>query len=365
MLHLILRKESKMIKALTFSILILTVLIFACSKDKTSPTGPDNTVTTTWVEDGGYWSTLLDASSSDNYVYFSLSTGDMVSLTDEQAADNDSWDISFMRYHINLNGGLTGTKGVVAADLAAAGSADSISFAAVVDTSDMIGHDWTGDNYVFAVDDWYLYTGPPNHELLPTNNVYVIRDAEGKYVKFQVIGLENPGMPPNMGSVVCRFVYAASGADISGDPDTVTVDIGDSIGYLDFSTAMQVTPADPMSSADWDIAFTNYEIHLNSGYFGPGIAEAYPVYQDMLDPTDFDSLTLASTNDNAYFTDGIGSVFDNWYNYIHSTNRLPSKNHVYLIKANSKVYKLQIYSYYHLDTDVDGWYTFYWAELNL
>jgi hypothetical protein len=200
-------------------------------------------------------------------------------------------------------------------------------------------------------------------------NVYVLKDAEGKYVKFQVIEMSGGGMPPDMGTVVCRFVHAGDGSDVSGAPDTVTLDVGSGTGYVDFSTGMEVTPADPENSSDWDIAFTAYEIHLNNSLFGPGAATAYPAYSDtdlMPDPTDFDGLTDAPTQSQGYYPDQFESALTGWYIYTGPPNhRLLSKDHVYLIDTGDAIYKLQIYSYY---TNIEGsetsaWYTFNWLEL--
>jgi len=367
-LHLTLRKEGKMIKFLTFSVFTLTILIFACSDKKTTtPTGPDDTATSTWIEDGGYWRSLVDATSYDDYVYFSFVDEDTVTLTDEQATDNESWDIAFKRTYIILNGGVSGIKGVSGIDLEAIDSPDGTDFDAVADTSDVDGNSWIEDDYDLVVDEWYSYN-PQTHQLTPTNYIYIIKDAEEKYVKFQVIGMEGGGMPPDMGSITCRFVYAAEGYDVSGDPDTVTLEIGTGTGYLDFSTASEVMPADPMTSTDWDIAITSYEIHLNSNHFGPGVATAYPVYQELEDSTDFDEVSDAPTQSQGYFWDELGSILTDWYLYTGPPNhQILSLDHVYLIKSGDTVYKLQIYSYYHPDlgTEGDGWYTFYWAELDL
>src|SRR5215212_6215177 len=48
----------------------------------------------------------LNASSTDTLVYFSFATNTLVART----AD---WDIAFRRYEVRLNGGVSGTKGVL------------------------------------------------------------------------------------------------------------------------------------------------------------------------------------------------------------------------------------------------------------
>ncbi len=356
-------------KLLMIAPFILSVLFFACDDDKGNPIIPDDTTTSTWIEDGGYWSSLVDAESETSFVYFSFATQETVAVTDAQAPTSSAWDIAFKRYHVQLNGGLSGNKGVVGVDLAVAGSPDSTDFAAVVDTSDITISDWMEDNYSLSLDEWYSYN-PISHAVDPTYYVYLLKDAAGKYVKFQVIDIFDGGQPPDMGSVKLRYVYQADGPDVSGVPDTLTLIVGVGTGYVDFSTGMEVTPADPENSTDWDMAFTQYEIHLNSSLWGRGYASAYPAYQDSSltggNPTNFDGITTAVTNNTGYFTDVISSALtDWWYHMFDGTqSRLPSRDHVYLIKVDDSVYKLKIHSYYHPDTETAAAnITFHWAEL--
>ena len=135
--------------------------------------------------------------------------------------------------------------------------------------------------------------------------------------------------------------------------------------YVDFSAGITTTPADPLNSTEWDIAFQAYEIHQNSSVFGSGQTATYPVWQDQTDSTDFTETASAPTVPNAYFTDGLGSVLTNWYNYNGNTHQLSSKNHVYIIRHNDHFYKLQISSYYRDigGTPVSAWYTFKWLAL--
>lgn len=354
-------------KLLVLLPLLIIVAILACSdENNNNPITPDDTPTSTWNNDGQYWQSVLDATSGADYAYFSFATQDTVTLTGDEAANSSNWDIAFKRDYVILNGGVSGAKGVEGVDLAEAGSPDSTDFAVVIDTSDITGSDWQADRYNLVVDDWYDYD-PVSHTLDVNRNVYVLKDAAGNYVKFQVIGMAGGGMPPDMGSVTFRFVYAADGSsDVSGAPDTVSIDVGSGTGYVDFSTGSEVTPADPMESLDWDIAFSSYEIHLNATVFGPGAARAYPMYGDLDDPADFDGVTQAPTQSQGYFADQFGSVLTNWYDYNPDTHQLSSYGHVYLIKSDDAVYKLQISSYYRNvgGSPVSAWYSFKWARLD-
>ena len=344
--------------------ILIGALFFACSDDD-NPFIPDDAVTSTWYPDSGYWESLVNAESNDYYLYFSFNTQEAVAVSDNDASTNDDWDIAFKRYNVKLNGGLSGNKGVVGVDLAVAGSPDSVDFDSVVDTSDITSGDWVEDGIDLVVDAWYSYNYQ-THELTPTNNVYLLKDANGDFVKFQVIDLAGVSQT-DMGTVTCRFVYAGDGNDVSGAPDTVTLDVGTGIGYVDFSSGMEVTPGNPATSTDWDIAFTDYEIHLNCAVWGAGDASSYSAYLDDDltggDPTNFDGITTAVEAFGGFFPDSYESALSGWWGYNSDTHIVYTKDRVFLIKSEGNVYKLQITSYTHPETNTTGWITFRWAEL--
>jgi len=342
------------------------LLAVGCSDNKptNSNNPPQNTSTTEW-NDAGYWVTTIDATSSDRFVYYSLTSRDTVSLTDQQAESSTEWSIGFERSAIILNGGVSGMGGVAGVDLAAIGNADSTDFTGFSDPSIITDNDWVSDSYDLVVDDWYSYN-PISHMLDLTQYVYIMKDAAGNYVKFQVIGMEGNGMPPNMGTVSIQYDYAGATPDFPGTPDTISFDgSGGGPIYVDFSAGMTTTPADPQNSLDWDILFDAYEIHQNNTIFGMGSAGAYPVWGDQTDPTDFNETMSAPPVAQAYFPDQLGSVMTDWYNYDGNTHTLTSKGHVYVIKSGTAYYKLSIVTYYRdiNGTPVSGWFTIDWVEL--
>lgn len=355
-------------KVMLFLSLAAIMAVVACSDKKTTNSNPPTVSgVTVWDSVGGYWLSVVDGSASDSWKQFSFSRKDTISVADDQALTDTSWDIAFRRTIVKSNGGVSGIKNVEVADLARAHSPDSINFNGV---NDMIGigdSDWISDFYDYAVNEWYLYDHV-HHNLILTDYVYTLKDAAGKYVKFTVSGLYGGGMPPDMGNIVIRYVYADSGIDISGAGVTDTIMVGADTAYFDFSTGETVTPADPSSSLDWDFAIAAYDIHLNSGMFGPGQAAAYLNTDDSNNPrTDFDTIAEAETQPTAYFQDAAGSAFTDWYDYNENTHQLASKGHVYLVRVGADIYKMQISSYYANvnGTPTSGWYTFKWLKLEL
>lgn len=349
-----------------FLALVMIIAIVGCSDKKTTnPNPPASSSVTVWDSSGGYWLSIVDGSFLASYKYFSFTTKDTVSITDTQALTDTSWDIAFRRTVVKSNSGISGMKGVRVANLARAHSPDSINFNGVTDTTGIMGRDWISDYYDYAVGDWYTYD-QMHHTINLTNYVYTLKDAEGKYVKFTVGGLYGGGMPPNMGNIVIRYVYAASGTDISGIGVTDTVMVGADTAYFDFSAGERVTPADPQNSLDWDFAIAAYDIHLNSSIFGSGQAAAYLNTDSLDNPrTDFEGITVAETQPTAYSQDVAGSAFTEWYNYDENTHTLTSKGHVYLVRIGANIYKMQISSYYANvnGTPTSGWYTFKWLKL--
>jgi hypothetical protein len=357
-------------KLLPILALAMVAAVIGCSDKKSTnpnPTGREHT--TEWTTDttGSFWLSVVDGSSYTSFKYFSFGTKDTVSITDTQALTDTSWDIAFGRTVVKSNGGVSGNKHVEVVNLASAHSPDSIDFNGVTDTIGIRDRDWMSDSYAYAVGDWYTYD-QMHHTINLTNYVYTLKDAAGKYVKFTVSGLYGGGMPPDMGNIVIRYVYADSGTDISGAGIIDTIHVGPDTAYYDFSTGEVVTPANPSSSLDWDFAIAAYDIHLNSGMFGPGQAAAYLNMDDSNNPrTDFDTISEAETQSTAYFQDAAGSAFTAWYDYNENTHQLASKGYVYLVKVGADIYKMQISSYYTNvnGTPTSGWYSFKWLKLEL
>jgi hypothetical protein len=354
-----------------FGLFAVTILLFCwgCSDKKPTSSDPSDTSTTIWQSDSLYWETQnLDASSYSDYVFYSFAERDTVTLTFDQALSSTAWDIGFKRVGIILNDGTTGAGNVQGVDLAAINHPDSTDFMGFNDPSSIDSSDWGQGSYALVIDEWYTYS---MHTVTPTQYVYIMQDAVGtNYVKFQIIFIENAGMT-NMGTISIQYIYAADSHDFTGiTPDTLTFNDSDEGPiYVDFSAGTTTNPTDPLNSTDWDISFENYEVHQNNTIFGSGNVKTYEVWMNQSDSTDFNETTIAQTSAGAYFADAYGSPMTDWYNYIPGTDdttpQLPSKNHVYVIRDGSHIYKLQIMSYFHseLGPSVLGYYTFRWKEL--
>ena len=126
----------------------------------------------------------IDATSREAWAYFSFTTGDTVEVVDP--LNSMDWDLGFQRTKVILNGGISGPgKGsaVMLKDVefegvkeapAAGYAADSEQNLAIVAESEQ---------------GWYIYTGPPNHWILPLEQrVFVVQAANGTFAKVRFIG---------------------------------------------------------------------------------------------------------------------------------------------------------------------------------
>ncbi len=348
---------------------LLLAALFGCSNDdKGNNPGPQNTNSTTWDEAGQYWKATIDASSSTAYAYYSFETRDVVNLTDEQAKTANNWDVAFKKSYIKTNGGFSGPGNRSASNLTTAGVVGENQFSEVdmAEVSALQSGDWMQDGYDFALDSLWNYNFV-THQLTPKQYVYVLADANGNYVKFQLLEVIDGQAPPKQGRMVLKYVYQpiAASTDLTGTADIDTVDAEDGF-YYDFSAKAQVAIANPETSTDWDIRIYAYDVYLNGPLFGGGNASAFPIYDGLQDRTDFDGIT----NVNQYgpprwVNDELQSAFtvSDWYNYNSTTHQLTSKRHTYVIQSGGKNYKVEIVSYYDPDTQASGTYTINWAEI--
>lgn len=356
-----------MLRMLTLLGLALFVIFaIGCSDDDNptnSGTNPVAFTDTTWFDaTEGVYRTQIDASSYDQAAYFSFADA-----TTKSAAD---WDLSFQRYIINTNSGASaeGARNVKAAVLKDR-TYESVTLA------DTAGANWMADTLAYAIDGWFYYN-PTNHAFVVYGKVFSMIDAEGdNYIKLRIDSMVGNGMPPNMGTVYMTYFYQSTpnSFDLSGATQAVAINIGTNTVYFDFSSGQVVTPADPIRSTAWDIAFSSYNIMTNSGPNGSGSCYAFPAYQQLTsDSTDIEAYTSQDPR-SPMFPDYIKSAFnrtlaedtglDNWYNY--ANEELTSRSYVYLIKTDTACYKMQVESYYAIISGLkaSAHYSYIWNKL--
>jgi hypothetical protein len=127
--------------------------------------------------------TRVDATAEETWVYLDLDSGEQLDVADP-SADAD-WDVAFLRFHIKLNGGVSGGADVDALPLSDTAFADvTVAPADGFLTDQADGEDDNEDpDYVFR--DWYAYEFM-THVLTPHPIVYVVRTAEPRHFKLQI-----------------------------------------------------------------------------------------------------------------------------------------------------------------------------------
>lgn len=172
-------------KNLLKSALALIVLLFAsCSSDDQETVIQSQSLQTKKVsnlyapQSGGQGQPV-----SGDFVKFSFSTGEIVT-------SGDNWDIAFRGTSIIVNGGYSGT-GEPAKN-------GNVSLATVSNTLSGVTEAPSDDSFkqdaqsAYAIptgsgNGWYTYN-PTNHVIAPiAGRVFVIKTANGKYAKFEIL----------------------------------------------------------------------------------------------------------------------------------------------------------------------------------
>ncbi len=170
----------KYVSKLNVALLLFSAVIFsACDDDDEAPIVQLEATTVT----------DLNSVSTKNYTLFSFATGATVSNSDSTSA---KWDIGFRGTTIILNSGTSGPGN-------AAGQTVTGIFEEIVEAPvDGYAVDGT-TKAVVGSGGWYTYTGEaatgPKHAILPNaGKVLVLKTADGKFVKVEMISyyLGNP-----------------------------------------------------------------------------------------------------------------------------------------------------------------------------
>lgn len=124
--------------------------------------------------------------------------------------------------------------------------------------------------------------------------------------------LPNPAPVARLAAVALLLGTAACGRDEITAPTepvsgTVTVNASAGWAYLSLHEGAVVTPADPLASTEWDLAFNASSVMLNGGQAGPGGVTGYCLCQNSAaNPTTEQILAMTAAGELADF-DAVGS----------------------------------------------------------
>lgn len=314
------------------------------------------------------------SSSEPVPVYFDLDTQTQVSLTEEQAATDTTWDIAFRRtsvfvnthqetpvslYFTGNNADFYDDSGEPIAEKFLNATPDSeLEDYLAVTAEDIPQTDaFTTDSESQVLGDSFYHYDMTTHVVSPANEVFYIVSSDSNYTKFHVTDIVTEGR--GLGEITLEVMHqsALDGQSEFAQPVEITlnaVGCADPL-YVDFDLQEAVTEAD-----NWDIQIpcgdgaAEFAIHLaddatvlrTDGETHAGIdPEAAPYYgfsEDSVTEYAFDASP--------------------WYFYDATTHLLHSQFGVYLIQAADATFKLQITSYYD-DAGTSGSYSFRTDEL--
>ena len=339
------------------SVLAVSTLLTAC-EDESSPLGPDDDTPNTAINEI-VTSAPLNASSSDTLVYFSFATGALV----ERTAD---WDIALRRYEIRLNGGVTGTKGVLGYSVANNATATDPQILAytldnTLTTFDNIREAQIPPDASFQSDRLVENTtGYLNLGGVPTANgtaYWKVRTATGGFALVRVSAIAlSPQFALQSVTIESRIQTGAT----LGAPQTLTVPIANA--PVSVSVATNQVVAAP-NGCNWDLRVTpqSFGISVNS-------ACNVGTYPGGSSPTFAAATTASDAPQYAAYLAGLTGPIPNSitandapfrYN-LEGTNRLHPTFNTYLVKTGARVYKLQVINYYNA-AGAGGWPTLRYA----
>ena len=191
----------------TFSIYLAVIslifLVVGCEKDKDDP---DPTP-------GIGKELVIDASSKTNWVYFSFSIGDTLTVNDP--GNSLEWDIGLKRYRFKTNSGTSGSGQGGAVNMG------KVSFNSVIEApesgyavDDSVTFQVHGGEKKYSVNPvllgWETMEGMPP-TFVPTDSIYVVKAADGKYAKVWFKGYYHP-TESTSGYITLQYLYQPDGS---------------------------------------------------------------------------------------------------------------------------------------------------------
>ena len=364
-------------------LLAMTFGLTACgssSSDDTSVETPDEVTDGSGDSDAGssdgeneegtiYGPFSTGSTSEPVAVYFDLDTQTQLTLTEEEAATDTTWDIGFKRTNVFLNTNqetavslyFTGNNsdfyddtGAPVPDLFLNASADSeLDDYLAVTQSDIPDADaFSTDTETQMIGDTFYNYDFTTHVVTPNEETYYIVSSDSNYTKFHVTDIVTEGR--GIGEITLGVMHQSvlDAQTTFAEEVALTVDAvgcSDTV-YIDFDIQQVVTQTD-----DWDLSIPCAD---GAGEFTLSIADDATVLRtdaDTYDGVDPEAARFYG------FSEEIVSEYamsaNNWYFYDSTSHLLYSQFGVYLIQAGDTTYKFQITSYYD-EEGTSGAYSF-------
>ncbi|MHA7834715.1 MAG: HmuY family protein [Algiphilus sp.] len=335
----------------------------------------------------------FDATNPEQWTYIDLATGNVLEMSEADAAESTAWHIALRRFNVAVNGGTSG-PGTAAGGLIGpqdafydeSGEPNSSVFlnAEADDYLDVLMND-DFEEPEFVTDaitnvfgeDWYRYNFATGNITAEPNNGWLVRSGEGtSYARMRVTEID---FPTRLGQGIRNFEVdfdvQPEGVNQFSNTATFTGSIPGEGGVrcFDFDTDSNVD----CTGSNWDIqiGFQSREFFMrsNSGPSGPGGAAGLgPFAWEELQ--NYGSATTDPSGQNIagiYQPDTSSGIFagSDWYAYnLQGQRKLWPNYRVYLIDSNpaddtAARFAVQFIDYYD-DIGTSGNPTLRWRQLS-
>ena len=315
----------------------------------------------------------LNASATNQYTYFSFATGQAVPVA--SPTTSSEWDLAVRRYEVRLNGGVLGPKGLSGANLAnnaAATAAQVLAF--------------TPANQKPAFDAVTLATIPANasfiQESLAANPLgwlsfgaqgpvanstaawKVRRASGGGFAVVRATGLTLGGTSQQnatLKTITVEWRYQPVGGTL-GVKQTATLDVAAGAGAINLATGA----VGAATGCSWDLqAAASFSVSPNvtcsGGTFPLSVAESFDGLVSAGDALQYGAF-LAGLSGAVPFTAALDNPAGPFLYNLANDQRLSPTYNIYLIKAGTAIYKVQLIGYYNA-TGASGYPTIRYAQL--
>lgn len=304
----------------------------------------------------------VDASSPNAPAYLSLADGGAV-LTSPDAAGSTAWHMSFQRFAVRLNGGVSGPGSVAGAalgtnatltseEVAALSEADGDSAFKAVTADDIAGATFVEDDLApDAGASWFRFDGRAGTIVANPGAAWKAKEGSGRgHAVFRVSELTMQGRRP-VGLVVEYRRQDPGGA--LGEARTVAVDLTRGPAYVALAEGQALGAGEVQgpNACAWDLGTTPVpEIVVNAdceaGTFPLAPAEDFTALTTAADAPKYGGFLSAIGGAFPAALDDARGTF--WYN-INGGNRLWPTYNVFLVRDGQEVYKVQLTGYYAAD----------------
>lgn len=124
--------------------------------------------------------------------------------------------------------------------------------------------------------------------------------------------------------------------------DYMTLEVSaDRPTFVNLATRRTVEVDDASQSSGWDLEFDGFDIYTNGGISGPGAGRAFGPL-----PSSYFAFPDDAISTPFLIEDSAQGAFLRWYAYDGTTHTIYSRAHVYGVRSQGTLYKLQLLSYY-------------------